>query len=145
MRDLVARRSASLPRRRAVGDEPPTVVPQVIIRNKELEQSHICLGASSYPQNHATGMSSYVLNTRARRIDELAAVPERPREARTGLRGVQRSERVSGRRRITIYAGCANEAVDEVIDLCVEELRLMKQTQLFNAQSLRRPLGSASA
>ena len=28
---------------------------------------------------------------------------------------------------ITIYAGCANEAVGEVIDLCVEELRGMKQ------------------
>ena len=29
---------------------------------------------------------------------------------------------------ITIYAGCANEAVQEVIELCVEELRQMKQT-----------------
>ena len=28
---------------------------------------------------------------------------------------------------ITIYAGCANEAVPEVVDLCVEELRGMKQ------------------
>ena len=28
---------------------------------------------------------------------------------------------------ITIYAGCANEAVGEVIDLCVEELRAMKR------------------
>ena len=29
---------------------------------------------------------------------------------------------------MTIYAGCANEAVEEVIDLCVEELRGMKRT-----------------
>ena len=28
---------------------------------------------------------------------------------------------------ITIYAGCANEAVGEVIDLCVEELKAMKR------------------
>ena len=34
----------------------------------------------------------------ARRVDELAAVPERPREARAGLRGVQRPERLSRRR-----------------------------------------------
>ena len=38
---------------------------------------------------------------------------------------------------ITIYAGCANEAVDEVIDLCVEELRAMKQTPVPDAE-LRR-------
>ena len=34
----------------------------------------------------------------ARRLDELAAVPERPREARAGVRGVQRPERVPRRR-----------------------------------------------
>ena len=28
---------------------------------------------------------------------------------------------------ITIYAGCANEAVGEVIDLCVEELKAIKR------------------
>ena len=42
---------------------PPHVVPKVIIRNKELEQSHVCLGASSYPQNHSARYASYVLNT----------------------------------------------------------------------------------
>ena len=41
------------PRRRAAG----------LIRNKELEQSHVCLGASSYPQNHDDRYASYVLNT----------------------------------------------------------------------------------
>ena len=34
---------------------PPHVVPKVVIRSKELEQSHVCLGASSYPQNHERG------------------------------------------------------------------------------------------
>ena len=38
---------------------------------------------------------------------------------------------------ITIYAGCANEAVGEVIDLCVEELRGMKQAPVPDAE-LRR-------
>ena len=28
---------------------------------------------------------------------------------------------------LTIYAGCANDAVEEVVDLCVAELRAMKQ------------------
>ena len=38
-------------------------MPKMLIRNKELEQSHVCLGASSYPQNHDDRYSSYVLNT----------------------------------------------------------------------------------
>ena len=38
---------------------------------------------------------------------------------------------------LTIYAGCANEAVDEVIGLCVDELRQMKQTPVPEAE-LRR-------
>ena len=31
---------------------PPGVVPQVISRTKDLEQSHICLGTTCYPQKH---------------------------------------------------------------------------------------------
>jgi predicted Zn-dependent peptidase len=38
---------------------------------------------------------------------------------------------------ITIYAGCANEAVGEVIDLCVEELRGMKRTPVPEAELTR--------
>jgi predicted Zn-dependent peptidase len=38
---------------------------------------------------------------------------------------------------ITIYAGCANEAVTEVVDLCVDELRTMKNTLVPDAE-LRR-------
>ena len=74
---------------------------------------------------------------RARRIDELAAVPEHPREARPGLLGVQRVERLPRAGNITIYAGCANEAVGEVIDLCVEELKTLKRTPVPDAE-LRR-------
>src|ERR1041385_2877903 len=38
---------------------------------------------------------------------------------------------------ITIYAGCANEAVPEVVDLCVGELRGLKQSPVPAAE-LRR-------
>ena len=38
---------------------------------------------------------------------------------------------------ITIYAGCANEAVGEVIDLCVEELKTIKRTPVPDSE-LRR-------
>ena len=38
---------------------------------------------------------------------------------------------------ITIYAGCASDAVEEVIDLCVEELRQMKRAPVPDVE-LRR-------
>jgi len=43
--------------------DPPRVVPQVITRTKELEQSHLCLGTNSYPQNHDDRYVSYIMNT----------------------------------------------------------------------------------
>jgi hypothetical protein len=38
-----------------LAERPPQVVPRVVVRNKELEQSHVCLGTSGYQQDHATG------------------------------------------------------------------------------------------
>src|SRR5262245_55864965 len=53
VRDLIERAFASIaPDGETFAAAPPQVVPQVIIRTKELEQSHICLGANSYPQRH---------------------------------------------------------------------------------------------
>src|SRR4029450_9826530 len=64
VRDLVAEKFGSL----VEPGEPfhhqaPQVVPKILIRNKELEQSHLCVGVASYPQNHDDRYSSYVLNT----------------------------------------------------------------------------------
>jgi predicted Zn-dependent peptidase len=42
---------------------PPRVAPRLIVRAKELEQSHICLGTTSYPQKHDDRYVSYILNT----------------------------------------------------------------------------------
>ena len=47
----------------AVLQGPPTVKPSVLTRTKELEQSHICLGTNSYPQNHEDRYVSYILNS----------------------------------------------------------------------------------
>ena len=53
---------------------------------------------AGYPQAHDDRYASYVLNTDSRRLDELAAVPAHPREARAGLRGLQQPERLQRRR-----------------------------------------------
>ena len=128
VRDLIARAFEKLPATTAAfEDERPQVVPQVIVRSKELEQSHVCLGTNSYPQNHPDRYVSYIMNTvlggsMSSRLFQ--NVREKRGLAYAVFSGLS-AYRDAGN--ITIYAGCANEAVPEVIDLCVEELRGMKQ------------------
>src|SRR6266545_4212991 len=117
--------------------DAPRVVPQVITRTKELEQSHICLGTNSYPQNHEDRYVSYIMNTvlggsMSSRLFQ--NVREKRGLAYAVFSGLS-AYRDAGN--ITIYAGCANEAVPEVVDLCVEELRGMKQAPVPDAE-LRR-------
>ena len=107
----------------AAGEEAPKVVPKIVIRSKDLEQSHLCLGASSYPQNHEDRYSSYVLNTllggsMSSRLFQ--NVREKRGLAYAVFSGLS-AYRDAGS--FTVYAGCANEAVGQVIDLIVEELR----------------------
>ena len=57
VRDLVEKKFGALkPAGRRGVEQAPTVVPKILIRNKELEQSHVCLGVGSYPQNHEDAM-----------------------------------------------------------------------------------------
>jgi predicted Zn-dependent peptidase len=121
----------------AVGEKAPEVVPKILIRNKELEQSHLCLGASSYPQNHEDRYSSYVLNTllggsMSSRLFQ--NVREKRGLAYAVFSGLS-AYRDAGS--FTIYAGCANEAVGEVIDLVVEELRGVKNAAVPTAELQR--------
>ena len=116
---------------------PPTVVPQIVTRTKDLEQSHICLGTDSYPQRHDDRYVSYILNTvlggsMSSRLFQ--NVREKRGLAYAVFSGLS-AYRDAGN--ITIYAGCANEAVGQVIDLCVEELRGLKKATVPEAE-LRR-------
>ncbi len=138
VRELVEKKFGTVP----VVAEPfeelaPTVVPKILIRNKELEQSHICLGASSYPQNHDDRYASYVLNTllggsMSSRLFQ--NVREKRGLAYAVFSGLS-AYRDAGS--FTIYAGCANEAVGEVIDLVVEELRGVRQAPVPEAELQR--------
>jgi hypothetical protein len=98
-------------------------VPKILVRNKELEQSHLCMGVSSYPQNHDDRYASYVLNTllggsMSSRLFQ--NVREKRGLAYAVFSGLS-AYRDAGS--FTVYAGCSNEAVGEVVDLIVEELR----------------------
>lgn len=138
VRDLVEEKFGSLT---AAGQTPeeqaPQVVPKIMIRNKELEQSHICVGVSSYPQSHDDRYSSYVLNTllggsMSSRLFQ--NVREKRGLAYAVFSGLS-AYRDAGS--FTIYAGCANEAVGEVVDLVVEELRGVKSTPVPAAELQR--------
>jgi predicted Zn-dependent peptidase len=121
----------------APGEQAPQVVPKVLIRNKELEQSHLCVGVSSYPQNHDDRYSSYLLNTllggsMSSRLFQ--NVREKRGLAYAVFSGLS-AYRDAGS--FTVYAGCSNDAVGQVIDLVVEELRGVKQTAVPNAELQR--------
>jgi predicted Zn-dependent peptidase len=138
VRELVDKKFASVPTvGEALDEQAPTVAPKILIRNKELEQSHLCLGASSYPQNHDDRYASYVLNTllggsMSSRLFQ--NVREKRGLAYAVFSGLS-AYRDAGS--FTIYAGCSNEAVGEVIDLVVEELRGVKQAAVPDAELQR--------
>jgi predicted Zn-dependent peptidase len=128
VRDLVSRAFGALPTAGgAYSDTVPQVVPQVLVRTKELEQSHVCLGTNSYPQNHPDRYVGYIMNTvlggsMSSRLFQ--NVREKRGLAYAVFSGLS-AYRDAGN--LTIYAGCANEAVPEVVDLCVDELKTLKQ------------------
>ncbi len=138
VRALVEEKFGSLePSGVPVPEDPPRTVPNILIRNKELEQSHVCMGVGSYPQNHDDRYSSYVLNTllggsMSSRLFQ--NVREKRGLAYAVFSGLS-AYRDAGS--FTVYAGCANEAVGEVVDLIVEELRRVKQTSVPSAELQR--------
>ncbi len=138
IRDLVAERFGSLASvGPAAGDRMPVVVPKILIRSKELEQSHVCLGTNSYPQNHEDRYSSYVLNTllggsMSSRLFQ--NVREKRGLAYAVFSGLS-SYRDAGS--FTVYAGCANSAVSELVDVVVEELRGVKAAPVLDAELQR--------
>jgi len=42
---------------------PPVVDRQIVVVNRDLEQTHICLGVEGLPQNHTDRYGTYLLNT----------------------------------------------------------------------------------
>ena len=137
VRALVERTFGQLPA--AAADPPdaaPGAVPQVLVRPKELEQSHVCIGAASYPQSHEDRYATYVMNT-VLGGSMSSRLFQNVREKR-GLAYAVFSSLAAYRDTgsVTIYAGCANEAVSELIDVVVQEVRGMKSE--VPASELRR-------
>ena len=138
VRELVENKFGAVPKTgEVVREQAPVVAPKILVRNKDLEQSHLCVGVNSYPQKHEDRYSSYVLNTllggsMSSRLFQ--NVREKRGLAYAVFSGLS-AYRDAGS--FTIYAGCSNEAVGEVIDLVVEELRGVKQAPVPQAELQR--------
>jgi predicted Zn-dependent peptidase len=118
-------------------DEAPVASAAVEVRHKELEQSHVCFGTPALPQNHPDRYAAYALNT-VLGGSMSSRLFQNVREKRglayavfSGLSAYQDAGAFS------IYAGCANEAVAELIDVVVAEIRQLKRAPL-SADELRR-------
>ena len=138
VRQLVNEAFASLATAGEVApQDAPVVRPSVVTRMKELEQSHLCLGTNSYPQRHDDRYVSYILNSllggsMSSRLFQ--NIREKRGLAYSVFSGLS-AYRDAGN--ITIYAGCAADAVEEVVDLCVEELRGLKRSPVPDTELKR--------
>jgi predicted Zn-dependent peptidase len=138
VRALVESAFASVP---ATGighiDTAPRARPTVLSRTKDLEQSHVCLGTTAYPQSHEDRFAAFVLNTilggsiSSRLFQNIREKRGLAYAVFSGLSAF----RDAGM--LTVYAGCANESVAEVVDLVVDELRLIARDPVSDAE-LRR-------
>jgi predicted Zn-dependent peptidase len=118
-------------------DVPPVVTPGVQIRQKELEQSHVCLGTVGLPQNHPDRYAAYALNTvlggsMSSRLFQ--NVREKRGLAYAVFSSMSAYQDVGA---LSIYAGCGNEAVAELVDVVVAEIRRLKHEPM-PADELRR-------
>jgi predicted Zn-dependent peptidase len=116
---------------------PPVVSPVVQIREKDLEQSHVCLGTVGLPQNHPDRYAAYALNT-VLGGSMSSRLFQNVREKRGLAYAVFSSmSAYQDAGSLSIYAGCGNEAVSELVDVVVAELRRVKREPMADDE-LRR-------
>ena len=138
VRELVGEAFGTL----AAGTPPaPAAAPEVaaglLVRDKDLEQSHVCLGTRAYAYDHPDRYVTYVLNT-VLGGSMSSRLFQNVREKR-GLAYAVASSLAAYRDAgaLTIYAGCDASSVCEVVDLVVAELRGMKAAPM-EASELQR-------
>jgi len=138
LRDSVAAAFAGLSS--APGGHPtasPRVVPGIVERHKDIEQSHVCLGTPAYPTAHADRHALFVLNT-ILGGSMSSRLFQHIREERGLAYAVFSSlTTYSDAGALTVYAGCAAEKVDEVVDLTLVELRQLRDETVPH-EELRR-------
>jgi predicted Zn-dependent peptidase len=109
----------------------------VAYRQKDIEQSHLCMGTPGYHQAHVDRHALYVLNT-VLGGSMSSRLFQHIREDRGLAYSVfSNLTMYSDAGMLTIYAGCANDKVAEVVDLSLVELRELRNAPV-PADELRR-------
>ena len=108
----------------------PEVDIQLEIREKDLEQAHLCLGTAGYEHTHPDRYASYILNA-VLGGSMSSRLFQKIREKR-GLAYAVSSSLTSYHDvgNLTVYAGCDGGAVRQVIDLVVDEMQTLKSHPL---------------
>jgi predicted Zn-dependent peptidase len=118
-------------------DAVPGCSPPFILREKDLEQSHVVVGMPGFPQAHDDRYPAYLLNiilggSMSSRLFQ--NIREKRGLAYSVFSGLS-AYRDAGL--LTIYAGCSAESVPLVVDLIVDELKVLKRTPVGDDE-LRR-------
>jgi predicted Zn-dependent peptidase len=138
LRDLIEQTFGRVPGngQRAV-EAPPVEHGVVLVRTKDLEQSHICLGVGAYRQNHEERYAALVFNTllggsmSSRLFQNVREKRGLAYSVGSGLSAFRDAGLLS------IYAGCANEKVDEVVRVIMDELRAIVAAPIAEAELVR--------
>ena len=138
LRDLVERTFGSLaPDGARPPETPPVEHSLVFVREKDLEQSHICMGVGAYRQNHDARYAALVFNTllggsmSSRLFQNVREKRGLAYSVGSGLSAFRDAGLLS------IYAGCANGRVDEVVRVVMDELRAMVASPVAEAELVR--------
>ena len=138
LRDMVGKAFGSLPTRKPTDiTEPPAVTPGLAERRKDIEQSHICVGTPAYPQAHTERHAVYVLNTILGGSMSSRLFQHIREERGLAYAVFSNLTTYSDAGTITVYAGCANDKVAEVIELTLAELRQLRDYEV-PPEELRR-------
>lgn len=121
----------------AVPDAAPVPVFHTTVRQKDLEQSHVCLGIAAHAQQHPDRYVALVLNTllggsmSSRLFQNVREKRGLAYSVGSGLSAF----RDAGV--LLVYAGCANEKVDEVVRVVMDELAILARTPVSEAELQR--------
>ena len=138
VRDLVHGAFRNVPSHgSAIADVVPAPAADVLVRAKDLEQSHVCFGTPGLAYNDPDRYVGFALNTMlgGSMSSRLFQNVREKRGLAYSVFSSLSSYRDAGA--FTVYAGCANESVAELVDVVVQELRRMRDEPLA-AGELRR-------
>jgi predicted Zn-dependent peptidase len=116
---------------------PPAESGLVYVRSKDLEQSHICMGVGAYRQNHQERYAALVFNTllggsmSSRLFQNVREKRGLAYSVGSGLSAFRDAGLLS------IYAGCSNQRVDEVVRVVMDELRAVVAAPIDQSELVR--------